>query len=226
MDSTKRYTQQHIEYEPEWESSFNLSIKLQKSVSSLIDWCASDRIVYLECYKYLLNAIHQIETNEPMFTYKYDKLKFEGHAYEVIDFAVIREDVSIHAPLTRLYAAIYPLMGTFFGLNFATVTELIQANGANPLSSLKHDPPREKMIALIEPSLRALCLVVQTNVGLWKRNGFGLLSQVYFYSNIRCRQEMFDRDILAMQTGASVIDPNDFLVNFLQHFGLFEFFTQ
>ena len=224
MDSIKRYTQQHIEYEPEWETSFNLSIKLQKSISSLIEWCASDRAVYLECYKYLLNAIHQVETSDPMFAFKYDKVKFDGHSYEIIDYSIMKEEVSIHAPLTRFYAAIYALMGQY-DLNFATITDQLQANCSNLLSSLKYDPPKEKMIALIEPSLRALCLSIQTNIGLWKRNGFSLLSQVYFYSNIKCRQEMFDRDVLALQVGASVMEANDFIINLLHHYGLYEFFT-
>jgi E3 ubiquitin-protein ligase UBR2 len=225
MDTVKRYTQQHIEYEPEWETSFNLSIKLQKSIFSLIEWCSSDKVVYLECYKYLLNSIHQVESNDSLFAYKYDKIKFEGQSFEIIDYSILKEEVSIHAPLTRLYSAIYPLMGAF-GLNFSTITEQIQASNSNSLSSLKHDPPKEKIIALIEPSLRALCLTIQTNIGLWKRNGFSLLSQVYFYSNIKCRQEMFDRDILALQVGASVMNPNDFLINMLHHFGLYDFFTQ
>jgi hypothetical protein len=95
MDSLKRYTQQHVEFEPEWETSFNLLIKLQKSISSLIEWCSSDRLVYFECYKYLLNAIHQVETSEQLFTYKYEKLKFDRNQYEYIDYAVIKQEVSI-----------------------------------------------------------------------------------------------------------------------------------
>ena len=73
MDGIERYTQQHIEFEPEWETSFNLLIKLQKSINSLIEWCSTDKQVYFECYKYLLNAIHQAETNDPMFNYTYEK---------------------------------------------------------------------------------------------------------------------------------------------------------
>ena len=36
---------------------------------------------------------------------------------------------------------------------------------------------------------------------------------------------MFDRDILCMQMGASIMDANEFLVNLLNRFGLFAFFT-
>jgi hypothetical protein len=225
MDSLKRYTQQHVEFEPEWETSFNLLIKLQKSISSLIEWCSSDRIVYFECYKYLLNAIHQVETNESLFTYKYEKVKFEGHSYEIIDYAVIKQEVSIHAPLTRLFASIYAQMEKF-SFNFNTIILQLQSSSLNPLSSLKHDLPISKMISLIEPSIRALCLVSQTNCGLWKRNGFSLLSQVYFYSNIKCRTEMFDRDILCLQIGASMMDSNEFLINLLSHFSLYSFLTE
>ena len=37
---------------------------------------------------------------------------------------------------------------------------------------------------------------------------------------------MFDRDILCLQMGASVMDPNEFLVNLLTHYDLFEYFTE
>lgn len=37
---------------------------------------------------------------------------------------------------------------------------------------------------------------------------------------------MFDRDILCLQMGASVIDSNEFILNLLHHFGLLEFLTK
>ncbi len=224
MDSIKRYTQQHIEYEPEWETSFNLSIKLQRSILSLIDWCSSDRIVYIECYKSLLHAISQTESSEDtQYKYKYDKIKFNGKSFEIIDYNIMREEVSIHAPLTRLFAAIFPQM-TAFDLNFTSIRENLLA-AKNSLSSSEYDPSSDKMITIVEPSIRAIALAIQTNVGLWKRNGFSLLSQVYFYNNIKCRQEMFDRDVLCLQIGASTMDPNEFIINLLNHFGLYDFFT-
>lgn len=228
MDSLTRQTQTHIEYEPEWETSFNLLIKLQKSICALIEWCASDRAVYLECYKYLLHMIQQAESVEAQFKYNYTKktifIDSIPSNYEIIDYSIMKQEVSIHATLTRLFAAIYTQMNRF-ELNFKTIMNEFQSASNNPLSSLKHDIiPKEKMINLLEPSIRALVLVSQTNAGLWKRNGFSLLSQVYFYSNIKCRHEMFDRDVLCLQMGASIMDPNEFLINLLSHYSLCDFF--
>jgi E3 ubiquitin-protein ligase UBR2 len=177
MDPVVRYTQQHIEFEPEWESSFNLVIKLQKSISALVDWCTSDKAVYIECYKYLLNAIHQLESIEAHFNYTYEKKKFHGQTYEIIDYDLLKKEVSIHAPLNRLFSSIYSYLGKF-NLNFNTIGNQLQSSQVNPLSSLKYDLPKQKMINLVEPSIRALTLVSQTSAGLWKRNGFSLSSQV------------------------------------------------
>lgn len=174
MDSLKRLTQQHIEFEPEWETSFNLLIKLQKPISSLIEWCSSDRTVFLECYKCLLHAITQLESTDELFNYKFEKLKFDSHQHEIIEYSVLKQEVSIHAPLTRLFASIYAQMNKY-SLNFKTIREQLQSVN---LIGLKYDLLNEKMIALIEPSIRALVLVYQTNNGFWKRNGFSLLSQV------------------------------------------------
>jgi E3 ubiquitin-protein ligase UBR2 len=220
MDSLTRQTQTHIEYEPEWETSFNLLIKLQKSISALIEWCSSDRSVYLECYKYLLHTIQQVETTETQFKYNYAKkhlvIDSTSYQYEIIDYSIMKQEVSIHATLTRLFSAVFMHMEKF-DLNFNSIFNEIYP-GKQDASS------KQKMIALLEPSIRALVLVSQTNAGLWKRNGFSLLSQVYFYSNIKCRHEMFDRDILCLQMGASVMDPNEFLVNLLVHYSLYDYF--
>lgn len=203
MDSLKRLTQQHIEYEPEWETSFNLLIKLQKSISSLIDWCSSDTQVFVECFRHLINLVEEIEASDEQFKYKYEKIKFNSNSYEIIDYSVLRQEVSIHAPLTRLLAALFAQQREHMCVPF-----------------------ERKMHGLIEPSLRALCLVYQTNNGFWKRNGFSLLSQVYFYSNIKCRFEMFDRDVLCLQMGLARMDPNEFLINILSRFGLYPFLTE
>jgi E3 ubiquitin-protein ligase UBR2 len=225
MDSIKRYTQQHIEFENDWESILNLLIRVQKFISPLIDWCSSDQRVFIECYKYLLNAIHQSETTDSLFQFEYEKRKFNGTQYEVINFPIMKKEVSMHVPLTRLFAAVY-LQTQKFGLNFESIKRLIveSTSSSNPLSTMKHETPCSKMIALIEPSIRVLVLACQTEVGLWKRNGYSLQSQIYFYKNNKFRHEMFERDVLCMQIGASVMNSNEFLIDLLVHYNLYDFF--
>jgi hypothetical protein len=121
--------------------------------------------------------------------------------------------VSIHAPLTRLLAALNAKLSAYS----TTIADIISSR--LPKDSVK-------LSALIEPALRAQVLVAQTNAGLWKRNGYSLLSQVYFYNNIRCRVEMFDRDILALQMGAALMEPNEFLATLLNRFKLVDFWVK
>ena len=42
MDQVVRQVGQHIEIEPEWETAFNLQIKLGPCLTLLLDWCSSD----------------------------------------------------------------------------------------------------------------------------------------------------------------------------------------
>ena len=42
MDSVTRKVGQHLEIEPEWESAFNLQLRLQDNIALFLDWCASD----------------------------------------------------------------------------------------------------------------------------------------------------------------------------------------
>jgi E3 ubiquitin-protein ligase UBR2 len=55
---------------------------------------------------------------------------------------------------------------------------------------------------------------------MWRRNGFSLVNQIYFYRNVKCRSEMLDRDIIILQIGASLIENNEFLIHVLNKFHL------
>lgn len=57
---------------------------------------------------------------------------------------------------------------------------------------------------------------------MWRRNGYSLLHQLYFYRNVRCRGEMLDRDIVGMQIGAALIESNQYLIHILNKFNLIE----
>ena len=60
----------------------------------------------------------------------------------------------------------------------------------------------------------------QVNSGMWRRNGFSLTNQIYYYHNVRCRQEMLDRDHLLLQEAATLIDANEFLIHLLNRYNL------
>lgn len=42
MDKVVRQVGQHIEFDPEWETAFNLVIKIQSILFSILEWCAND----------------------------------------------------------------------------------------------------------------------------------------------------------------------------------------
>lgn len=48
MDKVIRQVGQHIEFDPEWETAFNLVIKIQSVLSSILEWCSLDvRKIYV-----------------------------------------------------------------------------------------------------------------------------------------------------------------------------------
>lgn len=57
---------------------------------------------------------------------------------------------------------------------------------------------RDFQIILLEMPLRSIVLSAQCSAGMWRRNGFSLVNQVYNYS-FALRSEMYDRDILLLQ---------------------------
>lgn len=51
MDAASRQVGQHMEYEPEWESAFNLHIKLAYCISLALEWCGTDEVVLIKAYR-------------------------------------------------------------------------------------------------------------------------------------------------------------------------------
>ena len=63
--------------------------------------------------------------------------------------------------------------------------------------------------------------MMQVQAGMWRHNGYSLINQLYFYQNVRCRTEMYDRDIVLLQLCAAHFDsPDRFLLACLHRFNL------
>lgn len=137
--------------------------------------------------------------------------EFANHAATCYVYDVSTEPVSVHLPLTRFFAGLYVYLEQY-GLEFVA-----------PEFQVPDKPVPE---ILMEPSLRTQVLLAQVHAGMWKRNGYSLLNQLYFYQNVRCRTDMMDKDITALQIGASLIEANEFLLHVLNRFDLFQWADQ
>ena len=42
MDAVVRQLEKHIEFEPEWETGFNLQLRLQDIITMFLDWAGTD----------------------------------------------------------------------------------------------------------------------------------------------------------------------------------------
>uniref|UniRef100_A0A8D0XRJ4 E3 ubiquitin-protein ligase n=1 Tax=Sus scrofa TaxID=9823 RepID=A0A8D0XRJ4_PIG len=170
--------------------------------------CMQEKVL-IEAYKKCLAVLTQChggftDGEQPV------TLSICGHSVETIRYCVSKEKVSIHLPVSRLLAGLHVLLSkSEVAYKFP---ELL------PLSELS--PPM-----LIEHPLRCLVLCAQVHAGMWRRNGFSLVNQIYYYHNVKCRREMFDKDIVMLQTGVSMMDPNHFLMIMLSRFELYQIFS-
>ncbi|XP_068089086.1 E3 ubiquitin-protein ligase UBR2 isoform X1 [Hyperolius riggenbachi] len=209
MDPITRQVGQHIEMEPEWEAAFTLQMKLTHIISMMQDWCSTDEHVLIEAYKKCLEVLTHCHSGftdgEQPIT-----LSIAGHSVDTIRYCVSQEKVSIHLPVSRLLAGLHALLSK--SEVAYKCPELL------PFSELS--PPM-----LIEHPLRCLVLCAQVHAGMWRRNGFSLVNQIYYYHNVKCRREMFDKDIVMLQAGASMMDPNHFLMIVLSRFELYQIFS-
>ncbi|XP_053291780.1 E3 ubiquitin-protein ligase UBR2 isoform X1 [Pleuronectes platessa] len=209
MDPVVRQVGQHIEMEPEWEAAFTLQMKLTHVITMIQEWCCSDEHVLVEAYRKCVSALSQCHNSLPDGEQPI-RLSFCGHSVETFRYQVSQDKVSIHLPVCRLLAGLHVLLSR---------TEVAsRAPEQLPLGELS--PP-----LLIELPLRCLVLCAQVHAGMWRRNGFSLINQIYYYHNVKCRVEMFDKDVIMLQTGASMMDPNHFLMMVLSRFELFHIFS-
>lgn len=213
MDAVTRQVSQHIEYEPAWENGINLQMRIASTVKVFINFVITDRQVFCDTLNYALKMYRNSFENycksqkNPM-CFSVTVLKHVlNHSAFVWEYDVSRKEVSIHLPLSRLVAALMLYLPKF-------------SISYNQLNLIELPPFRLPPESLFELPLRTQVLVAQFRAGMWRRNGYSLMNQVIFYQNVRLREEMYDRDILSLQIGASIMDPNEFLIHLLNKFNL------
>lgn len=204
MDAVIRQVGQHIEHEPDWETAFTLHIKLSSLISSIIEWCSSDKVILIKVYRMVLAAVN--ETKFIVSESKTEIKELADHSVGCLMYEVSAKPVSIHLPLTRLLAGLYIHLQKF-NLTFDNV-------------STTSDKPSIEQI--IEPVLCTRTMISQVYSGMWRRNGYSLLNQLYFYRNVKCRSEMLDRDIIILQMAGSLIESNEFLIHIMNKFNLLQ----
>jgi len=204
MDCHTRQVNQHIEFEADWENGFNLHIKLAPVIALLLNWCYSDKVIFLKAYRMLLKKLKEETKSED---FKTQKLELEGKSAECVVFNVATSPVSLHLPLCRLLAGM-SLHLDKFGLKYA----------GDDFKLMEEEMPSLNLV--LEMPLRTSVMVSQVHAGMWRRNGYSLQHQIFFYHNARCRGEMYDRDIQAMQFCAANMNHDSFLLQVLDKFGL------
>lgn len=202
MDAVSRQVGQHMEYEPEWESAFNLHIKLAYCITLALEWCGTDKAVLIRAYRATLKKLQENSRVGPKPIGEVQEVA--DHSVACLQYDVSTKPVSIHLPLSRFLAGLH-LHLEKFGLNF----------NSHEFQSTRPNPEE-----IIEPVLRTQAMIAQVHAGMWRRNGYALINQLYFYHNVKCRSEMLDRDIILLQIGASVIESNEFLIHVLNKFSL------
>nr|XP_049697374.1 E3 ubiquitin-protein ligase UBR1 isoform X6 [Helicoverpa armigera] len=204
MDSVVRQVGQHMEYEPEWESAFNLHVKLAHSITLSLEWCAAEKALATAVYRMALRKHSETYTPPPKVV-----RELGNQSGSVIPYDVSVEPVSIHRPLSRYIAGLHLLLHKH-GLSY------------HSREFDRHDRPKPTPAELIEPVLQTMAMIGQVHAGMWRRNGFALINQLYFYQNVKCRAEMLDRDVVMLQIGASLIESNEFIIHVLNKFNLLE----
>lgn len=148
MDSVSRQVGQHMEYEPEWESAFNLHIKLAYCVSLALEWCATDKVVLVKAYRATLKKLYENPCKGARVSTEVQEIA--DHSVSCLPYDVSTKPVSIHLPLTRFLAGLH-LHLEKHGLSF----------DSPELQTTARPSPEE----IVEPVFRAQAMIAQVHAG-------------------------------------------------------------
>ncbi|KAM5130023.1 E3 ubiquitin-protein ligase UBR1 isoform 3-T3 [Mantella aurantiaca] len=205
MEATGRMIGQHVEMDSDWETAIAMQMQLKNVLMLIQEWCGSNEEVLLQTYKDCHHSV--LQCIRPVRSQQKTPIEMCGHSYEIYPFKVSRDPVSIYLPLSRMLAGLHSQMS-----RTGVITKLHELI---PLKDFQIE-------LLVESPLRCLVLVGQVAAEMWRRNGLTIISQVYYYQDVKCREEMYDKDILMLQIGASYMDPNSFLLMVLEKYELVE----
>ncbi|KAG9481380.1 hypothetical protein GDO78_010558 [Eleutherodactylus coqui] len=205
MEAISRMIGQHVEMDSDWEAAIAMQMQLKNVLMLIQEWCASNEVVLLKTYKDCHRGV--LQCIKPVTSHQKTLVEMCGHSYQSYPFKVSRDPVSIHLPLSRVLAGLHSQMN-----KMGLITKLPEIISPNDF----------QVELLIESPLRCLVLAGQVAAEMWKRNGLTIVSQVFYYQDVKCREEMYDKDIMMLQIGASYMDPNSFLLLVLDRFELVE----
>lgn len=209
MEEIRRQVGQHIEVDPDWEAAIAIQMQLKNILLMFQEWCACDEelllVAYKECHKAVMRCSTGFKSSSKTV------IQLCGHTLETKSYKVSEDLVSIHLPLSRTLAGLH-----------------VRLSRLGAVSRLHEFVPFEdfQVEVLVEYPLRCLVLVAQVVAEMWRRNGLSLISQVFYYQDVKCREEMYDKDIIMLQIGASLMDPNKFLLLVLQRYELADALTR
>ncbi|KAI0987126.1 hypothetical protein GJ496_006587 [Pomphorhynchus laevis] len=205
MNSCRRATLIHVQNEPEWETAFNITMRMIASIRLLLGYTRRTSNLAIQ----FLNQITYALAIEAGAHRAWEVANLLNHQANCIKYDILQDPVSVHYPLSRL------LVGALLNcLDHSDIKSIISKFGClHPVWIFEH-------------SLRVRVLTSQSIASLWKRNGLSLHDQLVLISSSRCRAEMADRDIMALQVGAAVLDPNEFLLHVMNRYKILTWLSE
>jgi E3 ubiquitin-protein ligase UBR2 len=190
IDSVKRKRGRHVAREIEWEPALNMWCLLQPVVLMVVQWCQSDAKCLREAVKLTKEMCLQSNT-----------MKFTKTEPFLVEYFVGEDPVSIHCPLPRLLAGLL----TAAGKHNLQLSELLDLSEGDP------EMVKNNLLKIMEKSLRCLVYCGQVHAGMWKRNGYSVLNQVFNYQYHFCQSGMYDKDLVMIKSAAALLEPYIFL---------------
>ncbi|CAK5066505.1 unnamed protein product [Meloidogyne enterolobii] len=223
MDEIKRQVSEHQLMESEWETAFNIFLRIQEPLSLLLSWARTDATVNTQLFHLAMNqSCRTFQSSD--FKERVD-VKVYGHSADCYNYQVANCPISIHQPLWRFIGGLLCAPDEILKYYDCDIKKntfaFCDIDEDFPEISVKCHNLKGTRGILMEMPLRSLVLNAQvSSAQIWRRNGFSLVNQMHNYTSNLCRTEMFDRDVQLLQAVGAIMEPNIFMIRMLDRFGL------
>ncbi|QIW99631.1 hypothetical protein AMS68_005149 [Peltaster fructicola] len=170
------------------------------------------QVAMINSFGYERKRFHQAELKSDLNFHTVGPFMESAKLYKVPRYVVQSESMSFHHPLHYLLSW---LIESANALDRTTARKLLTFTAADlkdPFNNVRNAPAAPSgllqdhfLAGLLDPPLRVCAWLAQTKAGMWVRNGITLRHQANSYRSVVNRDTGYQRDILLVQTGLTLI---------------------
>ncbi|ORX91768.1 hypothetical protein K493DRAFT_339176 [Basidiobolus meristosporus CBS 931.73] len=229
MNPTKRYIDQHVEFETEVaENAMNATLYLAELNRHFAGCYGHDGKTLGDAILRIVTQISSWVTFPRPRDSAYSPPSFKSErGITILDFQVDSQSVSFHHPLHWFLGHLLENVQclkeeTLAKYSWTSLFDLVKSGIPAEIAS---GEDTKDLLLIFDHPIRVCALLAQIRAGIWVRNGFEIKDQAEQYLDPSLRENTFDLDLLIVQTAFSLLPPDQVILTIVDRYALLDWFN-